>query len=77
MSAQRRSLFWSASVPWSARGRTLTAVLGAAVLSLAVAAPASVAAVVNRDNSYQLFERCANFLSTIPRLRVRARTAAV
>ena len=27
--------------------------------------------------SYQLFERCANFLSTIPRLRVRGRTSDV
>jgi hypothetical protein len=48
VSAQSRSRVWSASVRRSASGRTLATVLGAAVLSLALAGPASAAAIVIR-----------------------------
>src|SRR5688500_4032048 len=49
MSPHSRPKFWSALVSRSASGRTLATVLGAAVLLLALAAPASAAAIVIRD----------------------------
>ena len=49
MSAQSRSKFRSASVSRSTSGRTIATVLGAALLSLVLAAPASAAAIVTRD----------------------------